>query len=335
MNTLRSLALRPLVSTDWPAVEAGFTHSFTDCRPPAIWDWRFQRQSPVITLSQGHSGMVVTDEDAEVAAFVGASHHRGWLYGQEIPLRRASDHFTHPRWRAQLSGRRGLFLQTETAYLTECLASGSLCLGIGLARRVRLGHLGGGLSHPYASGEWWRAGLTPPEQPGRSVQVRATDFRDSGWDELWQERRQQQRAGLIRDGAFLRWRFDDRQGRPYWRFALHHWLSDTPLGYVILTAAGPAQPQRAMLVDAVLPADLQQGRDAWGQISLWLQRRGVSEVITYAAPANPDYPRWPGLGFQRIAAPLPVAGVFLPTPQLPAAAFESDYTFTLADSDLF
>jgi hypothetical protein len=330
-----ALTLRPLTVPDWPAVEASFTHSFTDCRPGSIWDWRFQRQLPT-TPEQGYSGMVVTDNGPEVAAFVGASHHRGWLYGQEIPLRRASDHFTHPGWRAQLSGRRGLFLQTEAAYLNDCLASGSLCLGIGLERRVRLGHLGGGLSHPYASGEWWRSRLTPPEQPGRSVLLAATDFADTAiWDALWQERRQTQRAGLIRDGAFLRWRFDDRQGRPYWRFALRHWFSPTPLGYLVLTAAGPRQPHQAMLVDAVLPTDPQLARDAWAQLGLWLKARGIDEVLTYTAPACPEYPLWPALGFLPSATPLPVAGVFLPTPQLPAAAFERDYAFTLADSDLF
>lgn len=329
-----TLTLRPLTATDWPAVEAGYAHSFLDVRPPAVWDWRFQRQHPT-TATSGHSGWVAAAPDGRIAAFVGGSHHRGWLYGQEIPLRLARDNYSHPGWRAQTSGRRGLFLQTEAAYLADCAASGSLCLGIGLDRRVKLGNLAG-LHQRHASGQWWRAPLTPPEQPGRSVLVSRTDFADSAaWDALWQERRQVQRAGLLRDAAFLRWRFDDRQGRPYWRFALHHWHDPSPLGYVVLTAAGPATPQRAILVDAILPASPQQARDAWQQISRWLAQRGISEVLTYTTPACPEYPLWPSLGFHPSVTPLPVAGVFLPTPQLPAPAFEQDYAFTLADSDLF
>lgn len=328
----RNFTLRPMAAADWPAVEAGYAHSFMDCRAPAIWDWRFQRQ-----VADGWSGWIAAPAGGGIAAFVGGSHHRGWQQdengGHEIRIVIARDNYSHPNWRAQSSGRRGLFLRSEQAFLEATGTHAAICLGIGLDRRVRLGNLAG-INSPYLGGQWYRAALPAAfylaESNNCSCRVGFTTFTEPGWDTCWEQRRERQRLGLIRDRAFLAWRFADAQGRTYWRFAIHDIASASPIGYMVFTA----NDGRAVLVDACLPPLPPIARAAWRQAGAWLRRQGIGEVITFSGAGCPEQPLWPELGFLPCPPPLPVAPVYR-SYAAAAATMEKDYAFTLADSDLF
>jgi hypothetical protein len=322
---------RPMSNADWTSVESAYAHSFSDCRSAAVWDWRFQRRMP---MQSGWRGWICPAPDGDdVAAFSGGSMHRGWLAGSDISIVLSRDSFTHPSWRALASGRRGLFARTEDAFHQACKSDATLCLGIGLDRRVRLGALLG-ISTPYPGGQWYRQELErDPPSAGRSCTVLPTDFHELHWSALWQLRRSRVRMSLVRDTNFLAWRFADQQGRTYWRFGLYGLDSQTPLGYLVLTMA---EPNRAILVDAILPESTQQARDGLRQINRWLVSRGVRWVDTFCGTACPEFSTWPTMGFRSINPPLPVMPVYrIYDASISDLRFVQDYAFTLADSDLY
>lgn len=332
-NPQTHCVVRTMTESDWPAVQAGFMHSFVDHRTPAVWAWRYQQHLPdqagwCATISQAPEG--------SVAAFVGASVHRCWLQGQEWPLCLARDHYSHPLWRGRVgTARQGPLVAAAQIFHTNADASAvAIAVGIGLERRVRLESLLG-LCSLYQGGNWWHLTLSATHKPehGYAVQVVSTHFAEPVWDALWTERRQSLQAALVRDQAFLAWRFDDRQGRCYWRFALWSVLSAVPLGFVVLT---PTAAGQAVLVDLMLPEQPQAVRDAWNQIIQWLQGHGICQVSTFLGQACPAYPWLARWGFVPTEPPLPVQAVYRSYSAVPDGIdFDRDYAFTLADSDLY
>jgi hypothetical protein len=138
---------------------------------------------------------------------------------------------------------------------------------------------------------------------------------------------------LVRDSQFLAWRFADQQGKTYWRFGLHGLDSQTPLGYIVLTMA---EPNRAILVDAILPNTIEQARDGLVQINRWLFSKGVRSVDTFCGTACPENLVWTAMGLRSIDSPLPVMPVYrIYDSAISDLRFIQDYAFTLADSDLF
>ena len=321
-----TLVLRPMQDADWPAVEAGYAHSFMDCRAPQVWDWRFRRHDP-----QAWCGWVAVSPEGELACFIGASAHRLWLAGQEAQVLVARDHYSLPAWRVGV--RQTPFVRTEHAFHAHAATSARLCLGMGLDRRVRRG-AALGVNTVYTSGQWLQIQLPRAvDRPGCSLQVRSTHFDEPGWDRLWAHRRQRTPLSLVRDREFLAWRFHDAQGRTYWRFALHSLAQPDPLGYLVLTPQGPNQ---AVLVDAALPVAPQQVRDALAQVAQWLARLGVHHILSFMGPACPEFGLLRAAGFTPTPPPQPVLPVYRLYQPLPDGLdFERDYAFTLADSDLY
>lgn len=317
-----------MTEADWPAVRAGFAHAFADARPPAVWDWRFRRHDG----AAGWSGWIAPAPDGSVAAFVGASRHRGWLDGAECEIQIGRDHYSHPRWRGATAGRRGVYARTETAFLDSIAGEAALCLGFGQARRVRLGQQLG-ISTPLAGGQWLACDLSEAPSAGVLTLVRPADFADPAWDAFWRARRARIRAGICRDAAFLAWRFDPRQGIDYRRLGVHALASPEPAGYLVWR---PLAAGSAVLVDAALPGDPQGARDAWSQAARDLRRRGVGRVVTFSTPASPEHALWPLLGFRPCPAPLAAQPVYRAfRAALGDGRMERDYAFTLADGDLF
>lgn len=320
---------RWMTAADWPAVEAGFAHSFRDCRAGPVWDWRYRRADPAAWC-----GVVAPAPDGGIAAFVAGTRQRAWVRGRAATVVVCGDNYTAPAWRSAASGRNGLFARAAHLFFDAQPDDVAACVGVANARRVRLTERLG-INRTCATAQWHLWTPTPEASHGLSCLVQACDFAAAGaeWDRLWEARQAVQRAGLVRDRAFLSWRFDARHGREYWRFALRSVFAPDALGYLVLTPYGA---DGAVLVDAVLPPQLQVARDAWGQIAAWLARRGVGRVWTLASVACPEAILLPAMGFRPAAAPLASLPAFAAYPAwLDTAAFERDYAYTLADSDLF
>lgn len=326
----QKISLRPMTEEDWPAVRAGFMHSFRDHRTDAVWDWRYQRTTP----GSWHA-VVGATPNGEIATFVAGSCHRAWIRGRGPAMVAISrDNYTAPQWRGISSGRSGLFARATRLYFDSLPDDVSFGVGVGNVRSVRLtGRLG--IDQPCKAAAWHHC--TPSQEllRGSSCLIHPCKFSadTAAWNRLWETRKHVQRAGLVRDGDFLAWRFDARQGNEYWCFSIRSAFVPDPLGYLVLTPYGT---NAAMLVDAVLPQRPEQVRDAWAQVCARLGERGIARIWTLMSSANPEATLLPFMGFRPSDPPLAVLPAYWTDPACPdTATFERDYCFTLADSDLF
>lgn len=323
--------IRAMTDADWPLVQAGFAHSFWDAHPPSVWDWRYQRHRHT-DAHPGWCGCLAQDDrHGRVIAWLGAGIHRAWGDGQAQTVLLPSDSFSHPDWRN--GGKRSPYVQVETAFHRRQMGHAAWSVGFGLDRRMKLAFLSGN-ALPLNSGQWMHAQVPPAiDHQGAHVQLGLTQFDTAEWDALWQQRRRQVAWSLVRDQAFLSWRFDPRQGKHYQRIAVRTATSPVPLGYIVLL---PRSATESVWIDSVLPQRPEQWRDLWGLLCAWLHRQGVRRLLTYVTPACPEYPLFQGLGWQVCPSPLPVlAGFRLYDPRLSSQDMPQQYAFTLADSDLF
>lgn len=318
--------VREMAHADWPLAQAGFAHSFLDCHTPETWAWKFRTDKP-----NAWRAWIACHPQDGVIAFLGATAHRAQLNRAEVVVLHGSDSFSHPQWRN--GGKHSPYVQMETAFHAHQSGFASLSLGFGLNRRMKLGFLTGNLQ-PFQGGTWLHSPVEPTAaQPGCSVQLCITHFEHPEWTELWVQRSQQVRWSLVRDQTFLAWRFDPRQGHSYHRFAVRSATFPVPLGYMVLRIIGGTQ---AVLVDCVLPTQPQQARDAWTQLAHWLERQGISEVVTYMASACPEQRSLRQLGWSTCPSPLPVIpGFTLYGTQCSALDINQHYALTLADTDLY
>ncbi|MEN9842771.1 MAG: hypothetical protein RLZZ612_600 [Pseudomonadota bacterium] len=326
-----SFTIREMQDSDWPLVQAGFAHSFWDSHPPSVWDWRYQRHLHSAPRQGWRAWLAQAHERGEVIAWQAASVHQGWREGHACTIVLPRDNFTHPHWRS--GGKRSPYVQVETAFHQHQIGYATLGLGFGLDRRLKLAFLAGN-AIPFSTGQWMQATVEPDmRHQGHSVQLSLTEFEEPEWDALWQQRRTQVAWSMVRDQAFLHWRFHARQGKVYHRIAIRSATSRVPLGYIVLQHRSPTE---TLWVDGVLPPHPEQLRDTWGLLGRWLHRQGLQRFLTYTTPGCPEYALFQGFGWQTCAAPLPVlSGFRLYESGLSNQDVLQHYAATLADSDLF
>lgn len=330
MDDLPQPLVRPVQSGDWAAVDAAFAHSFLACRPPKVWDWRYQRSLPGAAF---YRAWLAQGPDGRVLGFFGGTLHRCITHGRDGLALIGRDIFTLPHGVTGLGPRGSALIRAETAFHEACAAEAIYCAGFGLESRARISGVRR-VTTTLTSGGWWTRRLAPPAGfVGSSCRAELTDFASPQWDRFWERRKERIAIGLVRDREFLSWRFDDRQGQGYWRFVLRNFTTDVPLGYLCLVAH---THDTAVIVDAALPMEVQYGRDAMRQVEQWLHGRGVRKILTFSSPGCPEFPLWPTLGFEPCAAPMATVPLYkCYRPDIESAAFDGGYAMTLADSDLF
>ncbi len=334
MNSLGSEVLEPKLEcramshADWPLVQAGFAHSFLKCHTPETWAWKFRTHD-----ERGWRGWITQEKRTRaVVAFLGGVVHAAQLGDKSVSIILPSDSYSHPDWRS--GGKHAPFILNETAFHTHQSEFAALSLGFGLDRRMQLAFRLQRNSHPFVGGAWMQflptRGLPPR---GCSIQLTSTDFGESQWNAFWQQRSRRVALSLIRDQAFLSWRFDSRQGHRYHRFAIRSATSLVPLGYVVLKLI---DADNAVMVDSAFPTMLQQQRDTWNALTGWLNQRGIKRMITFISRACPELQSLKDFGWADCAAPMPVLpGFVLYAMHLSQDEINHKYAMTLADSDLY
>ena len=290
--------VRPVSPSDWDAVRR--LHGRVACvyRSPSAWHWRYG-DAQVGTPSS--TGVLALAANRQVAAFVGGHYRWAWSGGQRVQVLVLHDRF-------------GPVRQTIEAHaFDETLLS--RCYDKLFERSHGLENPTAALSFdPYAidsdpSGSnihaadivWRVCNLSPlGDAPGCTCLVRPTDFSEPGWDQLCQAAAGSSVTSLLKDRAYLAWRFVRHQGEgasehnPYWRFAFWSAGSSGPLGVLVLR---PGENGVAMLVDAIWPEHLQVLRDGMRQVADFLMARGVRSIRTAVTAANPGLAYLHSLGF--------------------------------------
>lgn len=324
------LAPRRPSASDWPAIEAGFAQAFVDARSPDVWGWRYRAVEAPKALA-----WMMPASDGSVLAFAGGTVRAGRVSGEDGRVLVPGDYFRHPVG-GSMPGGRGAMARTEAALYAEAGPQVALACNFRQARYARVSHrLGNGVMM-LSDGQWLAADPSRclTDESALSVCLRPTAFEDREWDAFWAVRCNRVRTGVVRDRRFLAWRFDRRWGEAYRAFAIRSVAVPCPLGFLVFR---PDAEGRAMvLVDAALPPMLHEARHAWLQACRWLAGLGVTRVVTFSRPANPEHAWWSLLGWSP-CAPLcdavSVARTF--SRAVSPAQLDAQLVMTLGDGDLY
>lgn len=312
--------LRTCEPADEPVLLELFSLVFGQVRSPAEWRWKFGSNPGSCADPNRSDSVVAVDGRGSVVAHAGAVVLPGWFRDQAIPMVQVCDVMVHPDHRGGI-GRNNLF----TLMLRDLLER----LASRLPAGFRYGFPGRG---PYLVGERARVyeqlGIAveceiPPARPRYSPwRALPLAWDDPRLDHLWERMRGQYGLSLIRNGAYLRWRYADNPSHTYRLIGvfLFGWL----IGWVV----SRQDAERLLLVDVLLPRLATRGA---------LQR--VATLLLVESPHDaarvwlPDSWR-PALKSRCRETPVVTANMSWRSPVDTATARRSLY-YTMGDVDIF
>jgi len=229
---------------DEPELCALFQHVFGKPRSLEEWRWKFESSRELGASSVSHSLVALTSE-GDIVGHAGAVVLPGWFRGRSIPMVQVCDVMIHPEHRGGF-GSNNLF----TLLLRELLDR----FAEQLPRAFRYGFPGQG---PYLVGE--RARVYERMELALDMDVEPDSYSWSPWqavplgwddlrlDRLWARRRRQLSLAVVRDRAYLDWRYGRNPSYVY------HLTGVVFLGRLVGWVVSRSDGNRSLLVDVLLP----------------------------------------------------------------------------------
>ena len=320
----RKYVIRPYQPEDEGRVLSLWKTAFHKEMPESLWCWKY-RDNPFGCRMM----LCVNDAGDPVVMFGGIPFQAGWK-GKRVEITHLMDIMSHPDYR-----KTGLFVQTVDAFIdTFCGPDKSVLLyGFPGKYHFEIGQkymLYRKLTADVAYLSVAPAHLIPSITQPPGYLEPAGDI-DESFDRLWEICRGAYPLAVIRNAAFLRWRYGNHPLKRYeiWRYRT------TPQGameaYAVLSIAGG----RAVLSDILAPPSGICLSNVFGSLGKMLAERGISILETWL----------PGGHFITRAAlssgfdPCPEPTGIIPTLRSfdPSLTFEwgSDHLYySMADGDL-
>ena len=244
MSTLVTRPLDP--QRDQAGLIALFDQVFGGTVTPAMWYWKY-----VPPWAPRFYCWVALAGD-QVIGYVGALPLRGQIDGRPVPFFQLADVMVHPAHRLQHD-----YFSLGTRHILEDISTSH-------PQHVVYGFSG------HRAFRWFeRLGISglverahtryvPPGPPptGREVQLRDWGFDAPEVDAVWRQGSGLVRTGLIRDGAYLRWRYGSHPVNGYRLVGVQR--GSEPIGYLVIGTDPPGVGGRAAetpVVDLLLPPE--------------------------------------------------------------------------------
>jgi hypothetical protein len=131
---------------------------------------------------------------------------------------------------------------------------------------------------------------TPFRRPTADIRVERVDRFDERFDEFWRQVRDRYRAAVVRDRAFLSWRFAPIGGRRY--DVLVAWSKERMLGYVVIRCANVRGKDTGLILDMLLLDDgdgQEAGRCLVEHAELLFRQRRMWSMVSLVAPHSVEY----------------------------------------------
>jgi hypothetical protein len=274
---------------------------------PEMWRWKY------LPPWTDHPWAWAVFESDQLVGYAGGVPLRGWHDGHPVPFMQIGDVMVHPEFRAKKDYVRPATLAfTEEIHRTSprCVIYG-FTAHRGFLWYQRIGLIN--LVEKVVDVAVVSPGGTPSSGPQKTDEYEILPWQ---WDNpeidgLWTELKSSVTLGLIRDGAYLRWRY---AGHPLATYELYGVLqAGAPIGWIVVR--GPLSRVRGnggavQLVDLLVPEDSRQAiltaacdQLRTEQLMLWLPRHiasGFADVrqtkvnvlhLGQNAPLSPEYLR--------------------------------------------
>ncbi len=315
--------LRAAEPADAEALRGLFATVFGKPVTAEVWCWKYQ-QSCALARSAGYpcaDSLIACTPAGQIIAHAGALTLPGWYQGRAIPIIQVCDVMVHPKHRGGL-GKNNLF----TVLLRELLKR----IAERLPHAFGYGFPG---ERPYLLGERARVyarlerALEFSIQPKRGLGLWYTA--PLAWDEpridlLWERLKEQCRLGLIRNRAYLRWRYAVNPAHRYRLYGLYH------LGRLRGWGVVTEEHSELRLIDFWGPGDLiRPGLGALARrvgLELGQQGQGLNAWLPSGYRQS-----WWGEGRE---TPVVVAQMCWPGALRPTVALDLLY-YTMGDVDIF
>ena len=317
--------IRPYRHQDEDQVLALWKEAFNGDPSIPLWRWKYA-DGPF-----GSRIMVCVDdsEDRVVVMYGGVPYRTHWS-GRTVEILQLMDVMSHPAYR-----KTGLFVKTGTA-LCDLFAKnedsvlvygfpGKFHYDIG-ERYLRYQELVGGVMYFSERTETLKR-----SQRVFGIRVGEVSSVNGEFDRLWERCRPHYPMALIRDAAFLKWRFIDHPLRDYTIFACRSRFKDKLRGYAVVGF----EDNVARLVDILIPPNQKMIGEFLGRLAETLFSRGITRLETWLPKGHFLAQSLGEFGVRNEPEPLGIIPTAIFFERGPTHRFVSDNLFyTMADADL-
>ncbi|NEV62817.1 GNAT family N-acetyltransferase [Thiorhodococcus minor] len=317
---MREYELRVATTADEPALIELFGLVFGEGRSSEEWRWKFVASRDLADGYEPADSMVAVTTDGAIVAHAGVVTLPGYFKGASIPFVQVCDVMVHPKHRGGI-GKGNLF----TALLRTLLSRVAERLPTAFA----YGFPGRG---PYLVGERARvyelievaAKIEIPAKRSWAASWRVVDLSwdDRRLDAVWDRLKEAIGLGLVRNGAYLRWRY---ASSPTSRYRLVGLVRFGRLnGWAVVCSAGGEW----RVVDILaLPSQLWNSMRA---VAAYLERRsGASELWGWLPGAWRERLHLTGVETPVMATAMCWRG------PIPAEVAREHLYYTMGDVDIF
>jgi hypothetical protein len=316
--------IRPYGPQDEEGVLSLWSAAFEKTLPPGLWRWKY------VENPYGNQILLCVSEAGEVLAMYSGIPYRANWSGVPVSITQLMDIMSHPAYRGE-----GLFMRTAQVFKDFFgPPGGSVCLyGFPGKYHFQLGEkfldykpLTGGtgfLTAPCGGG--FGQGF-----PFRGRIEPITDV-DPDFDRLAGSYLPQYPFSLVRDSAFLRWRFLAHPQKRYQIWGYRGYRGRNWKGYAVIAL----KDKTASVVDLLVPNSKKTVRDFLARLKAQLGGQGVETVQVWVPNVHFAGAALISAGFEAGSEPFG----FIPTirilhPDLSWNWVSENIYYTMADADL-
>ena len=317
--------VRPYRDQDEPKVLALWKQAFDTDLPVLLWRWKYA-DGPF-----GSRILVCLDDrkDLVVVTYGGVPYRAHWA-GRTVEIVQLMDIMSHPAYR-----KTGLFVKTGSAFCDLFTEGEDSVLVYGFPGKyhydigkkyLQYEELDGGVT--FFSAETENLIREKRVFGGRVDEVSSVN---GEFDRLWERSRVHYPLAVIRDAAFLRWRFLDHPLREYSLFTYRSPFKKKLLGY----AAVGFENGIARLVDILMPPNRGKTGELLGGLAEILFSRGIMRLETWLPEGHFLAQTLAAIGMRSEPEPLGIIPTAIIFALGPTHRWVSDNLYyTMADADL-
>lgn len=301
---------------DETAITTLFGLVFGQVLTEAHWRWKYLDASSAPPVAR-----LAFNAEGELVGHAGAIFLRGWRQGRSLPFFQICDVMVHPAARGQL-GKRNLFTQLVRELLEGLAGRWPTAFAYGFPGR-----------RPFRLGEYARvygaveraSSLHRAAQKalGSWLSVHPLKWDDPRLDALWDRCAPELPLALVRDRAYLNWRYATHPFRRYQLFGLSIRLNLGLLGWVVIQQ----EEHQLRVIDLLIP------RHLLNQALIALERlaadRGAHELEIWLPPGWRE--EIPG----RVESTEVVVANMIWRLPIPTGEVQRNLYYTMGDLDIF
>jgi hypothetical protein len=321
---LGRFVIRPYQEGDETGILSLWKAAFGKEIPRALWRWKYLKNPYPVQIA------LAVGEDGTIRVMYGGIPYRATWKNERVTVTHLMDIMSHPNYR-----KSGLFVKTGTAFFDLYAGPHRTCFYYGFPGKyhfdigkkyLKYTDLENGVS--FLRAETRALARNKARFGGRIERITQAE---GVVDDIWDLCVRDYPLAVIRDSAFIRWRFFEHPLNPYEVWGYRSFFRKDWKGYAVLAVEG----EKARMVDLLLPFSRKTAVDFLARMGSQVCGRGIMEIETWLPQGHFMTGFAESAGFRPFEEPLG----FIPTgrsfhPDLSVDWASRHLYYTMADGDL-